>query len=437
MRTRTGQASPSAGVFCGRGRKLAAPLKDDVMTTTTGDAVNRPAELDLQPETVMVHGGTLRSQFAETSEALFLTQGYVYASAEEAEARFIGTSPGYQYSRFGNPTVTMFEERMRLLEGAEMARATATGMAAVTASLLSFLKAGDHVVAAKALFGSCRYIVEDLCPRFGITSTLIDGRDLGAWEKAMRPNTRAVFFETPTNPTLELVDIAAVSKIAHAAGALVVVDNVFATPMLQKPLQHGADIVVYSATKHIDGQGRCLGGVVLGSKDYLDKHLQVFLRQTGPSMSPFNAWVLLKGLETLPVRVRAQTATAALLADLLAEHNGVARTLYPGRPDFAQKALASKQMTGGSTVLSFEINGTKAETFRFLNALKIIKISNNLGDAKSLITHPATTTHQRLTPAARAELGIGDNLVRLSVGLEAYVDLAADIGRALSCSMGA
>jgi len=405
------------------------------MTKTLSPDGGEPG--DLQPETLLVHGGTLRSQFAETSEALFLTQGYVYTSAEEAEARFTGASPGYQYSRFGNPTVTMFEERMRLLEGAEAARATATGMAAVTASLLSFLKAGDHIVAARALFGSCRYIVEELCPRFGITSTLVDGRDLGAWERAVRPSTRAFFFETPTNPTLELVDIAAVSEIAHAAGAQVVVDNVFATPLLQKPLRHGADIVVYSATKHIDGQGRCLGGVVLGSKEYLDKHLQVFLRQTGPSMSPFNAWVLLKGLETLPLRVRAQTETTGRLAGLLAEHKGVARIFYPGLPDFAQAALASKQMTGASTMLSFEIKGGKADTFRFLNALKTIKISNNLGDAKSLITHPATTTHQRLTPAARAELGIGDTLVRLSVGLEAYVDLAADIERALGCSMGA
>jgi len=391
---------------------------------------------NLQPETLLVHGGTMRSQFGETSEALFLTQGYVYASAEEAEARFTNTSPGFQYTRFGNPTVAMFEERVRLLEGAEAARATATGMAAVTASLLSFLKAGDHIVAARALFGSCRYIVEDLCPRFGITSTLVDGRDLKAWERAVRPSTRAFFFETPTNPTLELVDIAAVSKIAHEAGAQVVVDNVFATPLLQKPLQLGADIVVYSATKHIDGQGRCMGGVVLGSKDYLDKHLQVFLRQTGPSMSPFNAWVLLKGLETLPLRVRAQTETAGRLADKLVELKGVTKVIYPGRKDFAQAELAARQMTGGSTMLSFEIKGGKAETFRFLNALKIIKLSNNLGDAKSLITHPATTTHQRLTPAARAELGIGDNLVRLSVGLEAYADLAADITKALGCSMG-
>ncbi len=407
------------------------------MNKTPTKPGNGAAEPNLQPETLLVHGGALRSQFGETSEALFLTQGYVYASAEEAEARFTGASPGYQYSRFGNPTVTMFEERIRLLEGAETARATATGMAAVTASLLCFLKAGDHVVAAKALFGSCRYIVEDLCPRFGITATLVDGRDLSAWENAMRPNTKALFFETPTNPTLELVDIAAVSKIGHAAGALVVVDNVFATPMQQRPLQLGADVVVYSATKHIDGQGRCLGGVVLGSKDYLDRYLQVFLRQTGPSMSPFNAWVLLKGLETMPIRVRAQTETAARLADHIATLDGITRVLYPGRRDFAQADLYARQMSGGSNMLSFELKGGKGETFGFLNALRIIKISNNLGDAKSLITHPATTTHQRLTPAARAELGIGDALVRLSVGLEAYQDLVADIERALSCRSGA
>jgi O-succinylhomoserine sulfhydrylase len=325
----------------------------------------------------------------------------------------------------------MFEERMRLLEGAEAARATATGMAAVNASLLSFLKAGDHVVAAKALFGSCRYIVEDLCPRFGISSTLIDGRDLSAWQDAIRPNTRAVFFETPTNPTLELVDIASVSEIAHRAGAVVVVDNVFATPLLQRPLKLGADIVVYSATKHIDGQGRCLGGVVLGSKEYVEKHLQVFLRQTGPSMSPFNAWVLLKGLETLPVRVQAQSATAARLANHLAELAGIRHVLYPGRPDFPQGKLFARQMAGGSTLIAFEVEGAKAEAFRFLNALKVIKISNNLGDAKSLITHPATTTHQRLTPEARAELGIGPSLLRLSVGLEAYEDLAEDVEQAI------
>jgi O-succinylhomoserine sulfhydrylase len=389
------------------------------------------SEKALRPETRLVHGGTLRSPFGETSEALFLTQGFVYTSAEQAEARFKNEDPGYQYSRFGNPTVSMLEERVRLLEGAEAARATATGMAAVNAALLSYLRSGDHVVAARALFGSCRYIVEDLCPRFGIAATLVDGRSPEAFAEAIRPNTRMVFFETPTNPTLELVDIAAVSEIAHKQGALVVVDNVFATPMQQRPLALGADIVVYSATKHIDGQGRCLGGIVLASQEFVDKHLQVFIRQTGPSISPFNAWVLLKGLETLPIRVAAETASAARLADRLVEHPRIRRVLYPGRADHPQHALAKRQMSGGSTLVAFEIDGDKRATFRFLNALRLIKISNNLGDAKSLVTHPATTTHQRLTAAARAELGIGDSLVRLSIGLEAVEDLAEDLEQAL------
>lgn len=385
------------------------------------------------PETQLVHGGTLRSQFGETSEALFLTQGFVYASAEQAEARFKNEEPGYQYSRFGNPTVAMFEERMRLLEGAEEARATATGMAAVTASLMSYLRTGDHIVAARAMFGSCRYVVEDLCPRFGIQSTLVDGRDLANWQQAMRPNTKAVFFETPANPTLELVDIAGVAKIAHARGALVFVDNVFATPMLQKPLQHGADVVIYSATKHIDGQGRCLGGVILASKKFVDEHLQTFIRQTGPSLSPFNAWVMLKGLETLSIRVRAQMQSAIVIADHLAGRNkGVARVLYPGRADHPQAAIAAKQMTGGGQVVTFDIEGGKAVAFRFLNALRIVRISNNLGDTKSLITHPTTTTHQRLKPQARAELGISDGMVRLSVGLEAVEDIIADLDHALA-----
>ena len=385
------------------------------------------------PETQLVHGGTLRSAFAETSEALFLTQSYVYASAEQAEERF-KSEAGYIYSRYANPTVDMFEERMRLLEGAEAARATATGMAAVTSALLCFLKAGDHVVAARALFGSCRYVVEDLCPRFGIASTLVDGRDISAWAKAVRPNTKAFFFETPANPTLDLVDIAAVAEIGHAAGAVVVVDNVFATPILQKPLKLGADIVVYSATKHIDGQGRCLGGIVLGSKAYVKDHLHNFLKHTGPSLSPFNAWVMVKGLETLPVRVRAQCETAARVADHLAGQPGIGRVLYCGRSDYPQAALAKRQMSGFGQVVAFELTGGKEAAFRFLNALGLIKISNNLGDAKSLITHPATTTHQRLKPDVRAELGISDGLVRLSVGLEAYVDIAADIDRALAAS---
>ncbi len=383
------------------------------------------------PATALVHGGTMRSSFGETSEALFLTQGYVYASAEEAEARFLNKSPGYQYSRFANPTVTMFEERMALLEGAEVARATATGMAAVTAALLSQLSAGDHVVAAKALFGSCRYVVEELCPRFGIACTLVDGRDLAAWTAAVRPETKAFFLESPTNPTLEVVDIAAVAEIAHAAGARLVVDNVFATPLWQKPLTLGADVVVYSATKHIDGQGRCLGGVVLCDREFLDKHLQVFLRQTGPSMSPFNAWVLLKGLETLPIRVERQTETAARIASVLKAHPAVATVMYPGDPDHPQADVCAKQMIRGSTMVAFEVKGGKAAAFATENALKIVKISNNLGDAKSLITHPATTTHQRLTEEARAELGIGQGVLRLSVGLEHADDLIADLVRAV------
>ncbi|MBT9292051.1 O-succinylhomoserine sulfhydrylase [Prosthecodimorpha staleyi] len=384
-----------------------------------------------RPATDLVHGGTLRSQFNETSEALFLTQGFVYGSAEEAEARFLNLSPGYQYSRFGNPTVTMFEDRMALIEGAEVARATATGMAAVNAALLSRLSAGDHVVAAKALFGSCRYIVEDLCPRFGIACTLVDGADLDQWRAAIRPETRVLFLESPTNPTLEVYDIAAIAAIAHAAGAILVVDNVFATPLFQSPLKLGADVVVYSATKHIDGQGRCLGGVVLCSKEFLDKYLQVFIRQTGPSMSPFNAWVLLKGLETLAVRVERQTRNAALVADALAAHPGVTRVIYPGRADHPQAATIARQMTGGSSLVCFEVGGGKAGAFAVANGLEIVRISNNLGDAKSLITHPSTTTHQRLTPEARAELGITDGMLRLSVGLEDPDDLIEDLIGAL------
>lgn len=405
--------------------------------TNNSKATDGDASDSWAPETQLVHGGTLRSQFGETSEALFLTQGFVYASAEQAEARFKNEDPGYQYSRFGNPTVSMFEERMRLLEGAEEARATATGMAAVTAALMGYLKAGDHIVAARAMFGSCRYIVEDLCPRFGIQFTLVDGRSLDNWRAAIRPHTRALFFETPANPTLELVDIEGVAKIGHANDALVFVDNVFATPMLQKPLNLGADVVIYSATKHIDGQGRCLGGAVLASRDFVKKYLHDFIRQTGPSLSPFNAWVMLKGLETLPIRVRAQCASATIIADHLAEKpNSISRVLYPGRADHPQAEIARKQMTGGGQIVTFEIKGDKAATFRFLNALRIVKISNNLGDTKSLITHPTTTTHQRLKPEARAELGITDGIVRLSVGLEAVEDLRADLDHALAASVG-
>lgn len=379
------------------------------------------------PETQLVHGGTLRSQFGETSEALFLTQGFVYESAEQAERRFKNEEPGFQYSRFSNPTVAMFEERIRLMEGAEDCRAAATGMAAVTASMLSYLNAGDHVVAARALFGSCRYVVEDLCPRFGIAATLIDGTDIEAWKAAVQPNTKVFFFETPANPTLDLVDIAAVSELAKSIGAITIVDNVFATPLLQKPLEHGADVVVYSATKHIDGQGRCLGGAILGSKAYVADHLHNFMRQTGPSLSPFNAWVMLKGLETLPIRVARQVDSAGKLADHMAGLSGIARVIYPGRADHPQRELAARQMSGGGQIITFCVDGGKREAFQFLNALQIAKISNNLGDAKSLVTHPATTTHQRLKPEDRAELGITDGMIRLSVGLEAVDDLAADL----------
>ena len=387
-----------------------------------------------RPATRLVHEGTLRSQFGETSEAIFLNSGYVYDNAEQAERRFKGDEEGFVYSRYSNPTVDMFETRMCALEGAEAARGTASGMAAVNASLFSFLKAGDHVVSARALFGSCRYIVEDLLPRFGVETTLVDGRDLSAWEAAMRPNTRAVFFETPTNPVLELVDIEAVAKIAHRAGALVVVDNVFATPMLQRPIPLGVDIVVYSATKHIDGQGRCLGGVVMGTKDFIEEKLHTYLKQTGPSLSPFNAWVLLKGLETLPLRVERHGASAVAIADFLAERKEVARVFYPGRDDHPQRELAKRQMAGGGPMVAFEVKGGKREAFRLMNALHIFKISNNLGDAKSLVTHPATTTHQRLSPEVRAELGIFDRSVRLSIGLEDVEDLKADLDQALRAS---
>jgi O-succinylhomoserine sulfhydrylase len=387
-----------------------------------------------RPETRLVHAGILRSQFGENCEAMFVTQGYVYDSAEQCEARFTGADPGFQYSRFSNPTVAMFEARMAALEGAEAARATASGMAAVTASLMGQLRAGDHVVAAKALFGSCRYIVEDLLPRYGIGTTLVDGVDLAQWRAALRPNTKSLFLETPTNPTLEVIDIAAVAQIAHAAGATLVVDNVFATPLYQSPLRFGADCVVYSATKHIDGQGRCLGGVILGSDAFIHANVHQFVRQTGPSLSPFNAWVLLKGLETLPVRVRQQTAAAAAVADALAGHPKVMRLIYPGRPDHPQAATVARQMQGGSTLVAFELDGDRAATFRFLNALKLVRISNNLGDAKSLITHPATSTHQRLTPPQRAELGITEGLVRLSAGLEHPDDIAEDVLTALEAA---
>jgi O-succinylhomoserine sulfhydrylase len=384
-----------------------------------------------RPATELVHGGTLRSQFAETSEAMFLTQGFVYPDAEAAEARFKGEDPGFVYSRYANPTVAMFEERMCLLEGAEASRAMASGMAAVTASLLCDLKAGDHVLSSRALFGSCQYVIADLLPRLGIASTLVDGRDIDAWRKAVRPETRAFFMETPSNPTLELIDIAAVAKIARDAGARLIVDNVFSTPLFQKPLELGAHTVVYSATKHIDGQGRCLGGIVLSDEEWVEEKLFPYLKHTGPSLSPFNAWVLLKALETLELRVKRQAESASRLAEVLAGQPAIERLYYPGHDSHPQQALARRQMTSGGTMISFDVRGGKRTTFDFLRFLDVVKISNNLGDAKSLVTHPATTTHQRLKEEERAALGIGDGLVRLSVGLEDAADLAEDLVQAL------
>lgn len=388
-----------------------------------------------RPRTRLVHSGTRRSQYGELSEALFLTQSFVYPSAEVAERRFIQSEPDeFIYARYGNPTVRMFEERIAALEGAEDAFATASGMAAVHGALFSALKAGDHVVSAKALFGSCLYIVETLLPRFGVEVTLVDGADPEAWRAAMRPGTKLAFLEAISNPTLEVIDIAAVAAIAHAAGALLVVDNVFATPVLQRSLELGADVVIYSATKHIDGQGRCLGGVVLGRRDFVRGTLEPFLKHTGGALSPFNAWVMLKGLETMDLRVRAQAAGAQAIAEALQGHPRLERLIYPGLPDHPQHALAARQMETGGTMLAFEVKGGKAAAFRALNALGIVSISNNLGDAKSLVTHPATTTHQRLTPEQRAALGIGDGLLRLSVGLEDPADLIADLRGALDAA---
>lgn len=387
----------------------------------------------LKPQTELVHGGINRSVFGETCEALYLTQGYLYESAESAESRFKNEVPGFIYSRYANPTVDMFEKRMCLLEGAEDARAFASGMAAVSAALLCQVRAGDHVVAARALFGSCRWVVETLMPRFGVECTLVDGRDISAWEEAIRPNTKTMFLESPTNPTLEVIDIAALAQLARARGATLVVDNVFATPMLQRPLELGAHVVVYSATKHIDGQGRCLGGVVLSDKDWIDENLHDYFRHTGPCLSPFNAWTLLKGLETLPLRVRQQTENAAKIADHLASKTtSVGRVIYPGRADHPQADTVRRQMSGGSSLVAFELIGGKKAAFAFENALSVVSISNNLGDAKSLITHPATTTHKNLSADVREELGISDGLVRLSVGLEDAEDLLNDLDSALS-----
>ncbi|MGN6149334.1 MAG: O-succinylhomoserine sulfhydrylase [Rhizomicrobium sp.] len=381
--------------------------------------------------TLAVRGGQMRTPFQETAEALFMTSGYAYETADEAEARFTGASPGYQYSRYANPTVSMFEERMAALEGAPAVRATASGMAAVSAVFLSALRTGDHVVGAKAMFGACRYVIEEILPRFGITNTLVDGTDNAQWAAAIEPNTRMLFLETPANPTLAIVDLKAVAKIADKAGALLVVDNAFASPVLQRPMEFGAHIVVHSSTKYIDGQGRALGGVILCKEDFLKDHLQPFLRNTGPSISPFNAWLHLKSLETLELRMRAHCEGAAKVADFLAGQKKIRRVLYPFRADHPQQELARAQMSGGGGVVTFEVEGGKPAAFRLENALQLIDVSNNLGDAKSIMTHPETTTHQRVKPDARLELGVTPGLLRLSVGLEDPADLCEDLEQAL------
>ena len=383
-------------------------------------------------QTKAVRGGQVRSNFDETSEALFLTSGYAYASAEEAEATFKGESNHYQYSRFGNPTVSMFENRLAALEGAEACRATSTGMSAVFFALLALLKAGDRIVAARQLFGSCHYIVAELLPKYGVQSELVDGGDLAQWEKALSKPAQAVLFESPSNPMLDIVDIRAVCDLAHKAGAKVVLDNAFATPILQRPLEWGADVVVHSATKYIDGQGRTLGGAVLGSRDYILDKLQPIIRNTGPSLSPFNAWVLAKGLETLGLRVERHCANALRVADALAAHPAIGRVLYPGRKDHPKHALAMKQMPNGSGgVVTFDVKGGKEAAFKALNRLTLVDLANNLGDAKSMATHPATTTHMRIGAEERAKLGITDGTVRISVGLEDVEDIIADLKQAL------
>ena len=383
-------------------------------------------------QTRLARGGTVRSDFGETSEAIFLTSGFRYNSAEEAAARFAGEAEGFVYSRFSNPTVRMFQDRMALLEGAEAASAMASGMAAVNASLLCQLKAGDHVVGARALFGSCRYILDEVLPRLGVAVTIVDGTDLDQWRAAVRPETACAFIETPANPTLEIIDIAAVAEICHSVDARLIVDNVFATPLLQRPFELGADIVVYSATKHIDGQGRCLGGVVLSDAAFCDDLLTPFLRHTGPSLSPFNAWVLLKGLETLELRVERHCRNAEAVAQFLRRQNGLAHVAFPGFEDHPQHALAAAQMSGPGSLVTFEVVGGREGAFGFLNRLKMVDISNNLGDAKSLITHPRSTTHQRLGPEECTRLGITEGMVRLSVGLEDVVDIEDDIAQALA-----
>ncbi len=388
---------------------------------------DRRVSPSMRRDTMLVHAGTDRTPHGETAEALFLTSGFVYDDAEQAAATFAGTAEHYQYSRFGNPTVAAFETRLAAIEGAEACRATATGMAAVHASMLCHLRTGDHVVASRALFGSCFWIVNELLGRYGITHAFVDGHDLGAWQEALARPTAMVLLESPSNPMLDIVDISAVAELAHAAGALVVVDNVFATPLLQRPFELGADIVVYSATKHIDGQGRVLGGAVLGSRKWVEETLQPFLRNTGPAMSPFNAWLLLKGLETMTLRVEASGARAARIADFLARRSGIVQVRYPFRDDHPHAELARRQMRGGGTLVTFEVAGGQEAAFRFLNALRLIAVSNNLGDSKSLVTHPATTTHYKIGSDARAKLGITEGVIRLSVGLEDADDLIDDL----------
>ncbi|MDK3016133.1 O-succinylhomoserine sulfhydrylase [Pseudodonghicola flavimaris] len=387
--------------------------------------------------TAAVHGGIRRSQYGEMSEAIFLTQGFVYETAEAAEARFIELGEDeFIYARYGNPTVRMFEERIAGLEGAEDAFATASGMAAVSGALTALLKAGDHVVSARALFGSCLYILEEVLGRYGVEVTFVDGTDLDQWRAAIRPDTRLVFFESVSNPTLEVTDLRAVADLAHAAGALVVVDNVFATPVFSDAIGQGADLVVYSATKHIDGQGRTLGGVILGSKELIRKRIEPYMKHTGAAMSPFTAWVLLKGLETLDLRVRAQAANAAAVAGAVEGHPALARVLYPGLDSHPQHDLAMAQMGGsGGTMVAIDLKGGQEAAFRFLNALKIALISNNLGDAKTIVTHPATTTHQRLSDEQKATLGITPGLVRVSLGIEDGEDLVADLLQALDAAV--
>jgi O-succinylhomoserine sulfhydrylase len=385
----------------------------------------------LRPATLLVRGGQNRSSFDEMSEALHLTSGFMYETAQQAEDTFLGNITHYQYSRFGNPTIEALQNKLAALEGAESCRATASGMAAVHAAMLSHLKAGDRVVASRALFGSCHWIVSTLLPRYGIETVFVDGTDLDQWRDAFRKPCALVLLETPSNPMLELVDLPAVAEMAHAAGAIVVVDNVFATPLLQKPLTMGADVVVYSATKHFDGQGRVLGGAVLGTKKWVDEVLTPFIRNTGPSISPFNAWVVLKGLETLHLRIPAMCASAAKLADFLATRSEVSRTLYPFLDSHPQQALAKKQMSAGGTLVTFDVAGGKEAAFRVLDALKLIDISNNLGDARSMVTHPATTTHMKVGAEERARLGITDGTVRFSVGLEDVQDLIEDLTQAL------